>query len=232
MPDVDLITALKQAKSKKMFFAFILKGSDGQLIVSKARIPPKAIADLKKEVGGVPITGKCFGPINDMVFQVVKDPPPTLTAALKKVVKRDAGLTIVPDVQLARDADAEEPEEKGAAAPAAAPGGAPAPGGAAEAPAALDLGPWQAARQKAINDLKALAAKVAGTKHGSAIEVLKEINYIITKLPANPKPNEIDKLVDFIKNDDTISAAEDVPDHFHDLNIREPLLNALAALKQ
>src|SRR5262252_3360289 len=111
MPDAELTTALKQAKSKKMFFAFILKGSDGQLLVSKAKIPPKEIAEAKKDVGGVPITGKCFGPINDLLFQVAKQPPPTLSAALKKVVKRDTGLTIVPNVQLAGDADAAEPDE-------------------------------------------------------------------------------------------------------------------------
>src|SRR5262245_47153237 len=98
MPDAELTTALKQAKSKKMFFAFILKGSDGQLLVSKTKVSPKAIAEAKKQVGGVPITGKCFGPINDLVFQVVKQQPPTLGSALKKVVKRDAGLTIVPNV--------------------------------------------------------------------------------------------------------------------------------------
>jgi hypothetical protein len=62
MPDADLAAALKQAKSKKMFFAFVPKGSDGKLIVSKAKVPPKLIAEAKKEIGGgTAVTGMCFG---------------------------------------------------------------------------------------------------------------------------------------------------------------------------
>jgi hypothetical protein len=97
---------------------------------------------------------------------------PTLGPAIRKVVKRDTGLTIDPDVQLAGDADTEEAEATGAAAaaPPAVAGAqaAPAPGPAAE----LNLWPWQTARQQAVNDLKALAAKVAGTKHADAASVL------------------------------------------------------------
>jgi hypothetical protein len=242
--DAELVTALKMAKSKKMFFAFIPKGSDGQLIVSKKKIPQKEIAEIKKDIGGgQPILGKCFGPIGAMVFQVLKQPSPTLEAALKKVAKRDSGLLVIPDVQLASDAEEDEPEETGGpAAPAVAPAppaapvqspppSASGPGNAAPA-AAPDLGPWQAARQNAINDLKALAAKVAGTRHTSAAGVVKEIQAIISKLPANPAPNDIDKLEAFIRTDDTITAAEEVPGHFHDLDIREPLLKALEGLKK
>src|SRR5215471_11301873 len=118
MPDAELTAALKQAKSKKMFFAFIPKGgSDGQLIVSKTKIPAKQIADAKKQIGGGnAVTGKCFGGDNGaMVFQVAKAAPPALAAAVKRVAKRDAGLTIDPDFQLAGDADAEE-QDTGAVA--------------------------------------------------------------------------------------------------------------------
>src|SRR5438067_3748436 len=114
--DADLVTALKMAKGKKMFFAFVPKGSDGKLIVSKAKIPPKQIAEAKKEIGGGnAVTGKCFGPINNMVFQVAKVAPPTMEAALKKVAKRDSGLAVIPQVQIAGDADSDE-EDTGAAA--------------------------------------------------------------------------------------------------------------------
>jgi peptidoglycan hydrolase-like protein with peptidoglycan-binding domain len=381
MPEVDLAGALKQAKSKRMFFAFVPKGSDGKLIVSKAKIPAKVIAEAKKEVGGgTPVTGKCTGPINAMEFQVAKAAPPTFAAALKKVVKRDAGLTIVAEVVVASDADAEEedvatagsPAAASAAPPSAAPpsappastanpessakpsdsaapaaahlgGKTPAGGAAAHAgsagsaapsgaqgnvqgiqkalqklgydPGKIDgiMGPntqgaikkfqqasglapdgivgpktqaalakalqggaptggsaagggqgsappeasrggaptgaapatggtpapkgtpklagWQNARQTAINDLKAMATKIAATKHGSAAGVLKEIQFIISKLPPAPKLTEIDKLEEFVRNDDTITAAEEVPPHFHALNIRKPLLQALEELK-
>jgi hypothetical protein len=319
-----------------MFFAFVPKGSDGKLIVSKVKINPKQIAAAKKEIGGGnAVTGKCFGDGKTMVFQVAKAAPATLGPSLKKIVLRDAGLTIVPDVQLASDADAEEEEAATTAEPAAAEAGTAAPAAAAAAPAAapaqgnvagiqkalqklgfdpgkidgimgphtqkaikafqqangltpdgivgpktqaalakalqggppagaaaasptpaaaaapasapagaagakaikkpaavLNLGPWQAARQNAINELKALATKVAATKHDSASGVVKEIQSIITRLPANPSPNDIDKLEDFVRNDETITAAEDIPSHFHDLDIREPLLKALETLKQ
>jgi WD40 repeat protein len=52
MPDAELTTALKQAKSKKMFFALVPKGAEGKLIVAKKKILPKEIAEAKKEIGG------------------------------------------------------------------------------------------------------------------------------------------------------------------------------------
>jgi hypothetical protein len=52
MPDAELTTALKQAKSKKMFFTLVPKGAEGKLIVAKKKILPKEIAETKKEIGG------------------------------------------------------------------------------------------------------------------------------------------------------------------------------------
>jgi hypothetical protein len=134
MPDADLLAALKQAKMKKMFFAFVPKGTDGKLLISKKKIPPKVIQEAKKEIGGgMPVTGKCFGEEGTMVFLVAKPAPPALTAAVKKVARRDSGLTIDPEFRVAHDADAEEPEttsptEAGAAAAeSAVPAPAPAP---------------------------------------------------------------------------------------------------------
>jgi hypothetical protein len=222
--ELDLTAMLKMAKSKKMFFAFVPKGADGKLIVSKTKIPPKLIVEARQEIGSSIVwKGKCFGPINDMVFQVAKPAPATLAAALKKVAKRDAGLNLIADFQVAADAESEEEEAANgtaAGAPAAKPATLP------------NLAVWQAARQKAISELKALATKVAATKHASAVGVLKEIQSVIARLPAEPRPDEIDKLEAFIRTDDTISAVDEVPDHFHNQNLRDDLLKALAALKQ
>ena len=122
MADKELAVALKQAKSKKMFFALVPKGGDGKLIIAKKKIPPKQLAEVKKEIGGgAPVTGKCFGEGDTMVFLVAKPVAPMLAALVKKLAKRDAGLAIDPEFRLAGDADAEEPEDTGAAAPAAAP---------------------------------------------------------------------------------------------------------------
>jgi hypothetical protein len=109
--DVKLTQALKQAGSNKMYFAFIPKGSEGKLIVSNSTIPSKLISQVKKEIGGgTPVIGKCFGPIEKLVFRVGEEPSATLTAAIKKVAHRDSGLNIAPHVRVDPGADAEEHE--------------------------------------------------------------------------------------------------------------------------
>jgi hypothetical protein len=131
MPEIDkdLAEGLKQAKARKMFFAFVPKGgSDGKLLLSKAKVPAKQIAEAKKEIGGGnAVTGKCLGPLNALVFQVVKPAAPALAALIKKVVKRDAGLVVDLDFQQAADADAED--EAGAGQPPAAAAAPPPPAG-------------------------------------------------------------------------------------------------------
>jgi hypothetical protein len=338
MADANLAAALKQAKGKKMFFAFIPKGSDGKLMISKTKIKAKDLASARKESGGgAPVTGKCFGDGHVMAFEVTKAAPGTLAAALKKAAHRDAGMAIVPDVRLASHADADDDDtDTTATDQAAAPdgqaadddaanddaandhaatkhaehrhpehehaehghehghdhghvlgiqkalqklgfglsrvdgvmspdthaaikkfqqaNGLPADGdlghqtqvalakalkgeaagaGNGHAPAAAaDLGPWHAAREHAIGELKTLAHKVAASKHPSAVGVIKEIQTIIGKLPAKPAPQDIDKLEELIQNDDAISAAEESPKHFHHMRIRKPLLEALQSLKK
>jgi hypothetical protein len=107
--DDDLAAALKMAKTREMFFAFLPRGSDGTLIVSKTKIPTKEIAEAKREMGGgTLVTGKCSGPLSELVFEVARKAPSTMAATLRKVVKRDTGLTIAPDVRLAGDEDEED----------------------------------------------------------------------------------------------------------------------------
>ncbi len=112
--DADLVKGLKQAKGKKMFFAFVPKGpSDGKLLISKAKIKAGDIAAAKKEIGGgAPILGKCMGPISEMVFMTAKPAPGTLANCLKIVTKRDAGLPVIATFQLANEAELEEPENE------------------------------------------------------------------------------------------------------------------------
>lgn len=243
MADLDptLIEGLKRAKGgKEMFFAFVPKAPDGELIVSKKKIPPKEIAALRKEIGGgTPVVGKCTGPFDNMVFKVAKMSA-TLGPAIKKVAKRKSGFTIIPEIKLAKEAELEEEEgeepEVAAAVvaskpPEAAVEAAPEVSTAPEQEAELDLSPWHTARLGAIKDLRALAAKVAATKHGTAKDVLQEINGIIKKLPSDPKPDQLDSLAKLIRTDDGIDAAEETPSHFHEVNIRKPLLDALDEIK-
>ena len=96
--DSDLVNGLKQAKSTRLYFAVVLKGgADGALIVSKQKIPPTDISAAKKKSGGSAVLkGACFYEDGKYVFEMAKDPPATLSNALKTIAKRDAGLTIQP----------------------------------------------------------------------------------------------------------------------------------------
>ncbi len=345
--DAELVTALKMAKSKKMNFVFVPRGgSDGKLILSKAKIPDKEIAEVRKEIGGgTPIKGKCIGEFGNMLFQVLKPPPPTMPAALKKVIKLNAGLTVIPNVMTAADAEAEEEDAKaahkdaaaasatpsaaakgaaagappaaGAAAAAGAKAGgdpkvralqeklkalgcdpgkidglmgpntqggikkfqklhnlpqtgvvdaatqaaldaAGAPGGGAPAPGApapgagappagkappgkappgkeasdeIDLSAWQAARAHAIKELRALAAKIAATKHPDAGPVLKEIDAIMKKLPEKLAPQDVESTRVYIETSPDWAALKECPKHFHDMDLQPELLAALKKKK-
>jgi hypothetical protein len=120
--DKELANNLRQARSKVMFFAFVNKGMDGKLLVDKKKIPPKDAAEVKKALGGGTITqGRCK-PVGDvLVFEVAKDPPATLLATLRKVVKRDAGLTFELDIRAASDLEEETEEDTSPEQPPSAP---------------------------------------------------------------------------------------------------------------
>ena len=112
--DEELAAALKQAKSKRMYFAVVVKGAaDGALIVSKQKVPPTAIAEAKKKCGGsAVIKGACFVEDGKHVFEVAKEPPATLANALKLIARRDSGLTIHPICRVGGAADLLEEEEE------------------------------------------------------------------------------------------------------------------------
>jgi hypothetical protein len=106
MPDAELLAALKKAKGTEMFFAFVPKGQDGKLIISKVKIRPQDIADARKELGGAtPILGKCYGDGGTMVFEVAKPVPPAMVVAIKRVAKRETGLNIAPEFRQHGDED-------------------------------------------------------------------------------------------------------------------------------
>jgi hypothetical protein len=118
MAEAELAPMLKMAKDKRMFFACVIKGADGKLLVSKTKIPPKQIDETKKEVGGgTPLKGRCTGHLDAMVFQVAKEVSGTLAATLKKIIKRDAGLAVNLEFQVAHDAESEEGESEEGQAP-------------------------------------------------------------------------------------------------------------------
>jgi len=94
--DKDLADGLKAAKTKRCYFALVMKGStDGALLISKNKVPAPAIAEAKKKSGGSAVlSGFVSYEDGTYVFETAKDPPGTAAQAVKTIVKRDAGQTI------------------------------------------------------------------------------------------------------------------------------------------
>jgi hypothetical protein len=92
--DKDLAANLRNAKTKPMNFAFVVKGaSDGALVVEKGKVSPDAIKDAKAKCGGTQVVkGTCFGSDGQLVFETEGDPPNGMEGALVKVIHRDAGV--------------------------------------------------------------------------------------------------------------------------------------------
>ena len=128
--NAELTSALKIAKTKPMFFAFVAKGNEGRLLVDKKTIPAKDADAAKKACGGGTIyKGRCLMEQDTMVFEVPKEAPGNLAALVKKIIKSDAALMM--DVVVRVNADLVE-GEKGEAGAAeggddATPGGRSAP---------------------------------------------------------------------------------------------------------
>ncbi len=129
--DDDLVAGLKAAKSKRAYFALVLKGSnDGALIISKTKVPPAAITEAKKKSGGsTTLKGFCKYEEGTYFFETAKQAPATAAQAVKTIAKRDAGLAVKAEFRVSNDAElaAEEGEAASEAVPKAAP--TPPPGG-------------------------------------------------------------------------------------------------------
>ena len=107
---LELIKGLKAPKP--LFFAFIPKGSGGELVVHKSKSERNKLAiEKRREIGGgAPVLGTCSGPWTDKVFVLDKEPSNAekLQATLKKVIKSSAKLNMIPDIQQAN----QEPDEE------------------------------------------------------------------------------------------------------------------------
>ena len=82
MPEVDsqLAANLKLAKTTPMRFAFVTKSpNDGRLILAKKPpVPPKEIAEAKKELGGGHVyLGRLRWENDQYVFEVASEPRPS-----------------------------------------------------------------------------------------------------------------------------------------------------------
>ncbi len=133
--DQELVEGLKLARTKRMYFAAVLKGgNDGALLVKKTKVPPNAIAEAKKSCGGSAVVkGFVFGEEGKLIFEVGKEPPGTMANALKIIAKRDSGLSIHPECRVSSDPELMEEESEEAASNGAPQGKTVAPEGTSTA---------------------------------------------------------------------------------------------------
>jgi hypothetical protein len=105
--DTELVNGLKSAKSKRAYFALVLKGSsDGALIISKTKVPATAIAEAKKQSGGSAVLkGFCQYEDGKYVFETAKAAPATAAQAVKAIAKRDAGMVVNAEFRVGTDAE-------------------------------------------------------------------------------------------------------------------------------
>ena len=84
--DTELQANLKKAKSGRMMFAFAHKGSSGSLMMDR-KITGKDAAKAKEKAGGGTVfRGRCFGEDGQMIFEVAKEPPAALEAAIRRTI--------------------------------------------------------------------------------------------------------------------------------------------------
>jgi hypothetical protein len=112
--DASLVSALRQAKSTPMFFAFVPQGStDGVLLLSKKKIAASEISAAKAQCGGNLVhRGRCQEQDGKMLFELAREPPSSLARQLRAVIHANAGLTLAVETRVATDlepADEESP---------------------------------------------------------------------------------------------------------------------------
>ncbi len=83
-----------------------------------------------------------------------------------------------------------------------------------------------------VAQLRNTSRAIAQTRHPDATKVMIVLASIIKNLTAAPgTPQQVAELERYLREDDVIPAAEELPRDFSPPRIREPLPKALAALK-
>lgn len=108
--DKALAGGLAKARTAKadkpLFFAMVLKGSDGALLVERKKIAPAKIQEAKKRTGGSTVVlGVCYGEEGLLVFETAGAPGGTWAQAAKKIAKESCGATITAEFRQGRDPD-------------------------------------------------------------------------------------------------------------------------------
>lgn len=184
--DEALSSGLKQAKTKRMYFALVVKGgSDGALLICKTKVPPADITAAKKRCGGsAVIQGACFGEGGKLIFEVAQPASASVAQVVKTVAKRDGGQGIVPEFRLGTspdllDGNGVAPLEQPDSAKDTTPG-----------LATLDAiklvaanGVWKQSRDQAIDGMSRLEGTLRGVDNDAADEVADIIAEIAKNFP-------------------------------------------------
>lgn len=105
-------------------------------------------------------------------------------------------------------------------------------GGRAKGAPGAGLAVWQKEREAAIGRLRQLAAAIGGTGDAEARDAIVLVQAIIKNLTAKPDgPQAVAELERWLRTDDILEDAE-APNPFGiELDVRAPLLGALAQLR-
>jgi hypothetical protein len=110
--DAELQANLNKARSGRMMFAFAHKGNGGSLVVNRTINGQSANKVKESSGGGTLFRGQCFGENGEMIFEVAKEPPAALAAAIKQAIVLHAGLSLKVVVRVAGDAEIQEPNQE------------------------------------------------------------------------------------------------------------------------
>ncbi len=216
--DAQLATALKTAKTRPQSFAFVAKGAaDGALLVSQAKVKPQDITDAKAKAGGGTVwNGRCFDENGTLIFEVAKEPPGTLAGAIRKVIARDAGLTLHVEVRVAGGPTGDE-----------TPQGATAEG--LEAARAA----WRTGRATAVGQLTKVRDAIKAIKYDDGIKAVILLDSIIKNLTPEPADRRaVEELRRYLATDDVIDRAHELTAFGVAIDFKEKLLKVLATLNE
>jgi hypothetical protein len=162
-----------------------------------------------------------FNGLTAAVKQALAGGGPT-SVAVQAAVVQAAGLVKAKDYTAAAAAVGELERLLG--------GPPPAPAGD-RTPTAAGLKAWQQARERVVAQIRQTSDLIAATGDPEAGGAVVELQSIVKNL--TPKPattQQVAELDRYLRTDDVIASAEEIPDEFGRLSIREPLLAALEQL--
>ncbi len=199
--DKNLADGLKAAKSKRCYFALVLKGAaDGALLVSKTKIAAPAIGEAKKKSGGsATVVGFVSYEDGLYVFDTAKPAAATAAQAVKIIVKRDAELSVHAEFRVSADPElATLGDGQTASGAGGAQTGQPTsstaqkgttPKGAAQKPLpeaakyAAALTTWEQASAAALSAVGKLVSGLEGTGDEVALSIASVIKELQASFP-------------------------------------------------